>query len=188
MFWQTYVLSSGSGKQLLYFVVQPALFPQVASDLIRVQVSINLWPGQHITAASQLDVFTSYTAFCLSSRTFYPEMRFYLVSWKILCKLICCFTCSLSFTVRAKTLSWISVYLIALNSDDSPEDILQCSGGSAWLISAENKAYISVLSRRSNVYIYSVWLTAAATLSQAQLRKITQRVLFTALAERRQER
>lgn len=153
-----------------------------------VQASINLWPGQHSTAACQLDVCTSYTAFCLSSRAFYTEMRFYPVSWKVLGKLICCLTCSLAFTVRAKTLSWVSVYLIALNSDDSPEDILQCSCGSAWLISAESKAYLSVLFRQSNVYIYSVRLTAAAMFSQAQLRKITQRVLFTALAERRQER
>lgn len=153
-----------------------------------VQASINLWPGQHIIAACQLDVCTSYTAFCLSSRTFYPEMRFYPVNWKVLGKLICYLTCSFAFTVRAKTLSWISVYLIALNSDDSPEDILQCSGGSAWLISTENKAYLSVLFRQSNVYIYSVWLTAAVMLSQTQLRKITQCVLFTALAEQRQER
>lgn len=42
MSWQTSALSSGPGKQLFNFVVQPALFPQVASDLIMVQASINL--------------------------------------------------------------------------------------------------------------------------------------------------
>lgn len=111
MFWQTSALSSGPGKQILYFLVQPALFPQVACDLITGQASINLWPGQHIAAACQLDVCTSYKALCLSIWTFYTEMgtsRLYPVNWKVLSKLICCLTCRLDFTVRAKTPSWVS--------------------------------------------------------------------------------
>lgn len=158
--------------------------------LIIVQASINLWSGQHVTAACQLDICTSYTALCLSSWTFYTEMgtsRFYPMNWKILGKLICCLTCSLGFTVRAKTQSWVSVHLIALNSGQTPENTLLCSCRSALLFATESEADISVLFRQSNVYSYSVWLTAAATLSPAQLRKIT-RVLFTALAEWRQER
>lgn len=122
-----FTLSSGPGKQFLYSVVQPALFPQVASDLIMVQASINLWPGQHVTAACQLDVCTSYAALCFSSWTFYAEMgtsRLYPVNWKVLGKLISCLTCILAFTVRAKIQSRVSVHLIALNSDQTPEDTL----------------------------------------------------------------
>lgn len=122
-----FTLSSGPGKQFLYSVVQPALFPQVASDLIMVQASINLWPGQHVAAACQLDVCTSYAALCFSSWTFYAEMgtsRLYPVNWKVLGKLISCLTCILGFTVRAKIQSRVSVHPIALNSDQTPEDTL----------------------------------------------------------------
>lgn len=188
MFWQASALSSGPGKQLFYFVVQPALFPQVASDLITAQASINLWPGQHVTAACQLHVCTSYTALCLSIWTFYTEtgiFRLYPVNWKVLGKFISCLTCSLDFTVRAKPQSWVSVHLIALNSDQSPEDTLQCSCGSALLIATKSEAALSVLFGQSNVYIYPVWLTAAATLSPALLGKITQRVLFTGGKDKR---
>lgn len=106
IFWQASSLSSGPGKQLLYFVVQPAFFPQVASDLIIVRTSINLWPGQDTTAACQWDVCTSYMALCLTIWTFYTGIgtsRLYPVNWKVLGKPSCCLSCSLNFTARAKT-------------------------------------------------------------------------------------